>query len=601
MWLTYRKTSEHDVCQVSDFSTCLLGNIRPLRVSLFCGTDRTVTGKPSTLTSHTPSATSTSTIPDASRRLGTSSSSGTSGINNSTHASGILNDAHISQIPTSDLLSSLPSSLDRNYLNFPFLTDRKTFNYLNEKCTKVMFIMRGLSGSGKSSIARMIKSAFKHVVICSADDFFYRPGGIYVFDEALLGAAHETCQKKAKKACLGQVPIVVIDNTNVRRWELRFYTALANSTGYVTVLVEPKTPWRWNAADLAARSLHGVSAEVLERKIAMFDDVIPLYYGWFPNKTHSHHLIRLCLKSFGECLSKLPDFKRDLAKEFRIQSESTDEEITKGILSAYSEGTSSPLLHCTSKFCARGKVPEAGQYHQRSDVQQACGRMFVLQVAGLVFTHKSVGARVSLRPSESALFSRPEETDWDLNKSSASQTEQKASKQDLVNDSLEDYYEMLANGNRKDKKNPSRFLKKQQRKQKQALKQGKPVEGDSVMEKNGRVHIPDLEVSQLETAADESGISKADEVVSLAELFPSLNFFKSSRSAHFTIKTARGVESREVNFDILHACDVEGATSYTKSSFVPVSHGHACYYGDSLCCVYFEKPLHVRTLFSGYY
>lgn len=285
-------------------------------------------------TSEIPNTTHTSVIPKTSRTSGFPNTSRTSGIPNNTHSSGIQNishtsrissDARISGIPKSDLLSSLPSNLDRNYLNFPFLTDRKTFDYLNETHTKVMFIMRGLSGSGKSSIVSMIKSAFKHVVVCSADDFFYKQDGRYVFDETLLGAAHETCQKKAQKACSGQVPIVVIDNTNVRRWELRFYTELANSSGYVVILVQPKTPWKWNAEELAARSLHRLSVEVLQRKISVFDDVIPIYYGWFPNKTHSKLLTRLCLKSFGECLAKFSDFKRGLLKELRIQPESTDE------------------------------------------------------------------------------------------------------------------------------------------------------------------------------------------------------------------------------------------------------------------------------------
>lgn len=285
-------------------------------------------------TSEIPNTTHTSVIPKTSRTSGFPNTSRTSGITNNTHSSGIpsishasriTNDARISGIPKSDLLSSLPSNLDRNYLNFPFLTDRKTFDYLNETHTKVMFIMRGLSGSGKSSIASMIKSAFKHVVVCSADDFFYKQDGRYVFDETLLGAAHETCQKKAQKACSGQVPIVVIDNTNVRRWELRFYTELANISGYVVILVQPKTPWKWNAEELAARSLHRISVEVLQRKISVFDDVIPIYYGWFPNKTHSKLLTRLCLKSFGECLARFSDFKRELLKELRIQTESTDE------------------------------------------------------------------------------------------------------------------------------------------------------------------------------------------------------------------------------------------------------------------------------------
>lgn len=247
-------------------------------------------------------------------------------------------------------------------------------------------------------------------------------------------------------------------------------------------------------------------------------------------------------------------------------------------------------------------MPDAEAYHRRSDVQQACGRMCVLQVAGLVLTHKSIGARVSLSSSEAAFFARPEEVDWDVNKSSGSQKRRQAAKSDLLTDTFEEFFEVVKNGNRKARKNPDRFLKRQQRKLKHSLKTEKHVDSDSVMENNGRAHYPDLQDGQLENAAGQSAISEVDEEsVSLAEMFPTLNFSNRTRSAHFTIKIASGVGSREVNFDILQACDIEAASRYTKSSFVPVSRGHACYYGASLCCVYFDTPLHVQTLFSGCY
>uniref|UniRef100_A0A0B6Z7K2 Uncharacterized protein n=1 Tax=Arion vulgaris TaxID=1028688 RepID=A0A0B6Z7K2_9EUPU len=124
------------------------------------------------------------------------------------------------------------------------------------------------------------------------------------------------------------------------------------------------------------------------------------------------------------------------------------------------------------------------------------------------------------------------------------------------------------------------------------------------MNENGRTYER-LEDDDNLSETDSSMVShtqKEDEsIISLSHKFPTLNFSNTTRSAHFTIKTAKGVMSHEVNHDILHACEIEASRVYTQSDFVQISLGHTCYYGDGLCCVYFDRPLLVKTLFSGYY
>lgn len=205
-------------------------------------------------------------------------------------------------------------NLDTNYLNFPFIIDKNAIEYISDTYTKVMFIMRGLSGSGKSTIVSIIKSVYKNVVTCSADDYFYRDDGPYVFDKKSLGPAHESCRQKAKRACQNMVPIVVIDNTNVRRWEIKFYTELASAHGYVSVKVQPKTPWQHNAQELAARNKHGCTQDVLYSKILKFDDIIPSYYGWFPNEQDSKNLDKLSADVFSRMYVKGSTIKRRFSK-----------------------------------------------------------------------------------------------------------------------------------------------------------------------------------------------------------------------------------------------------------------------------------------------
>lgn len=82
---------------------------------------------------------------------------------------------------------------------------------------RVCVIMRGLPGSGKSSLAQQIieetvKNAKDHIV--SADNFFMQRG-VYRYDSSKIEQAHNEAQQMfAQKASLGYSPLIV-DNTNV--------------------------------------------------------------------------------------------------------------------------------------------------------------------------------------------------------------------------------------------------------------------------------------------------------------------------------------------------------------------------------------------------
>ena len=94
-------------------------------------------------------------------------------------------------------------------LNFPFLRDVHSIVYI--KKFKVMFIMRGLPGSGKSVIARQIKQVYGDLaVICSADDFRVNDQGEYVWRSEEYETTHMKCREKARQSCEHGIPVVVI-------------------------------------------------------------------------------------------------------------------------------------------------------------------------------------------------------------------------------------------------------------------------------------------------------------------------------------------------------------------------------------------------------
>jgi predicted kinase len=122
--------------------------------------------------------------------------------------------------------------------------------------------MRGLPGSGKSTIARQIKSQFPdNTVIVSADDYFITEKG-YVFDKNKLGAAHTYCFFKFNEAVkLGTN--VIVDNTNLSEREYSKYLECASGYGYSPTVITVETSL--NDEQLHLRNTHGVPVESIKR------------------------------------------------------------------------------------------------------------------------------------------------------------------------------------------------------------------------------------------------------------------------------------------------------------------------------------------------
>ncbi|XP_023349258.1 NEDD4-binding protein 2-like 1 [Eurytemora carolleeae] len=106
-----------------------------------------------------------------------------------------------------------------------------------------------------------------------------------------LKNAHQFSQDICDEYCSRGELLVVVDNTNVKRWEMGTYFKLAEKYRYTVILAEPKTPWRYNVQELAARNSHGVSIDVLSRRVKDYERVLPRYFGWFLNLADSRDLL----------------------------------------------------------------------------------------------------------------------------------------------------------------------------------------------------------------------------------------------------------------------------------------------------------------------
>lgn len=94
------------------------------------------------------------------------------------------------------------SSVIKKYLDFPFLTDPATIEYLRHRGTKLMIILRGCPGSGKSMVVQKMKEVLDgiKIAVASADDYWMR-GGVYTFDPTLLSMAHDFSKAQCERFC----------------------------------------------------------------------------------------------------------------------------------------------------------------------------------------------------------------------------------------------------------------------------------------------------------------------------------------------------------------------------------------------------------------
>ena len=133
---------------------------------------------------------------------------------------------------------------------------------LEVKKQKELVLMRGLPGSGKSTKAKKIAGEIG--VIYSTDDFFM-VNGKYQYDAKMIGEYHQKNFKRTVEAMEEGKPLIVIDNTNIKLWEMKNYVIAGEQRGYAVRIEEPETPWAFSYRQCAKKNAHGVPEETCKR------------------------------------------------------------------------------------------------------------------------------------------------------------------------------------------------------------------------------------------------------------------------------------------------------------------------------------------------
>ena len=144
----------------------------------------------------------------------------------------------------------------------------KTNTYKEAQASKEFIIMRGLPGSGKSTLAEQLKGETGQQF--AADDFFMDEDGNYNWNRHQIGEAHQWNYERIKRAIEQGVSPVIVDNTNVSRWDLRQLRPLveyAEAQGYQARIEQVQTPWAFDAEELAKRNTHKVPLGAIQNMI----------------------------------------------------------------------------------------------------------------------------------------------------------------------------------------------------------------------------------------------------------------------------------------------------------------------------------------------
>ncbi|XP_064636315.1 NEDD4-binding protein 2-like 1 isoform X2 [Lineus longissimus] len=136
-----------------------------------------------------------------------------------------------------------------------------------DKGDKLLIMMRGCPGSGKTTLASQLKFSG---VILSTDDYFTK-NGRYLFRKEKIGDAHQWNQKRALEKMKGGVNPIIIDNTNTQTWEMKPYVIQGIEHGYKVEIFEPNTPWKFELGELARRNSHDVPEATIKSMIERYE------------------------------------------------------------------------------------------------------------------------------------------------------------------------------------------------------------------------------------------------------------------------------------------------------------------------------------------
>jgi predicted kinase len=124
---------------------------------------------------------------------------------------------------------------------------------------KTLYIVRGISGSGKTTFAKELAER-EHCFYFEADMYFERVDGAYTFNPAKLPQAHEWCLAEVC-AEIRSGRSVIVSNTFTREWEMQEYIRCALLHDYTVRVITCTGQYQ---------NVHGLTEREVARQVARF-------------------------------------------------------------------------------------------------------------------------------------------------------------------------------------------------------------------------------------------------------------------------------------------------------------------------------------------
>ena len=126
---------------------------------------------------------------------------------------------------------------------------------------KELFLLRGLPGSGKTTLANSLGG--KHLEA----DMYFMNDGVYEFDASKLREAHDWCRKEVFRSMATNWSRIIVSNTFTQEWEMEEYMELGNRYQYkiYSLIVENRH------SESESSNIHNVPNETIKKMRERFN------------------------------------------------------------------------------------------------------------------------------------------------------------------------------------------------------------------------------------------------------------------------------------------------------------------------------------------
>jgi len=136
---------------------------------------------------------------------------------------------------------------------------------------KILYIIRGLPGSGKSTYAQALSKRLG-IPFYEADMWFLNRDGEYLYDRSKIGKAHEWCQSKVYEI-VQDGDSVIVSNTFTTWKEIEPYVDMAAEYDFLVKIIQANGKWK-NVHNVPETTIAKMQARFVDNKLLPQLDII---------------------------------------------------------------------------------------------------------------------------------------------------------------------------------------------------------------------------------------------------------------------------------------------------------------------------------------